>query len=351
MPAGYLTAIEGMLNIILAAGGQLVMGANLTDLQALPAGGARLVFGKQDVVTKQVMLNLPRAPFLALPSLRAAVPKRTVTMAECVKFDLPSAFFPPGKFSLGRSLTKAYAFYEDAWWHNSLNQTSGQCPENAFEPVNTSEGIPIGIHFNDGPVRCDAPLKGCRGFLEVYYSTVLEDFFEDLRPSEQQPLGTLSGKAAEPALKRLHAAVMEATKTLFEKKGKKQPEEPPSMLVVGVWDRSGHGYTAPTKVYYSCDKSTPGGPDPLEKACGVPGLTDQEYRDAILFPLPDRKDIMLANNDWVAQSVETMFGDWAEESLLQAERALHKIGVPRPAWLDEDYYSRKVASGESTLVV
>ncbi|CAJ1375477.1 unnamed protein product [Effrenium voratum] len=139
---------------------------------------------------------------------------------------------------------------------------------------------------------------------------------------------------------------MEATKTLFEKKGKKQPEDPPSMLVVGVWDRGGHGYTAPTKVYYSCDKSTPGGPDPLEKACGVPGLTDQEYRDAMLFPLPDRKDIMLANNDWVAQSVETMFGDWAEESLLQAERALHKIGVPRPAWLDEER-----SKGESTLVV
>ena len=25
--------------------------------------------------------------------------------------------------------------FQDAWWHNSLNQTSGQCPENAFEPA------------------------------------------------------------------------------------------------------------------------------------------------------------------------------------------------------------------------
>ena len=34
-----------------------------------------------------------------------------------------------------------------------------------------------------------------------------------------------------------------------------------------------------------------------------------------------------------------MFGDWAEESLLQTERALHVLGVPRPGWLDQTYYT------------
>ncbi|CAK9030015.1 Hypothetical protein SCF082_LOCUS19047 [Durusdinium trenchii] len=354
MPAGYVTAIRGMLDQILASGGQLFMEANLTDVQALHSQEVRLVFDTRAVLTKSVLLNLPRAPFLSLQSLRSDLPERTVQMANCVKFDVPTKFFPPGSFTLGKSLTKAYAYYADAWWHNHLNQTVGQWPENAFEPVNTSEGIPIGIHWNDGPVRCNAPLQGCRGFLEVFYSTTNEDFFEDLRPSDLQPLGILKGKAAEAKLQRLHAAVMEATKPLFQKKSVAQPKEPPSMLVVGVWDRTGHGFTAPTKVYYSKDETTPGGPDPLEKACGVPGLTDKEYRDSLLFPHPDHKQIMLANNDWVAQPVEKMFGDWAEESLLQAERALHGSGLGRPAWLDEDYYNRKVlgiAEGDIVTMV
>ena len=41
-------------------------------------------------------------------------------------------------------------------------------------------------------------------------------------------------------------------------------------------------------------------------------------------------------------NVHYMFGDWAEESLLQAERALALLGAPKPAWLDADYYNEKV---------
>lgn len=344
MPAGYVTAIDGMLKIIMAAGGELFLGANLTDVQP-QANGTQLVFGNEKVHAKEVMLNLPRTPFLSLPSLRAATPNRTLSMAKCVKFDLPTSFFPAGSFQLGKSLSKAYAFYDDAWWISKLNQSAGQLPENAFMPVNTSEHIPVGIHFNDGPLRCDAERSNCRGFLEVYYSTVNdEDFFESLRPSTFEPLGTLTPeKDSTGKLPRLHAAVMEATKPLFEKKNATQPKDPPSLLVVGVWDRTGSGYTAPTKVYYSALPSTPGGSDPLEKACGVAGLTEKEYRDSIMFPVPGRTDISLANNDWVAQTTETMFGDWAEESLLQAERALRVKGFARPKWLDQDYYNRKVA--------
>jgi len=274
-------------------------------------------------------------------------------MAKCVKFDLPTSFFPAGSFQLGKSLSKAYAFYDDAWWISKLNQSAGQLPANAFMPVNTSEHIPVGIHFNDGPLRCDAERSNCRGFLEVYYSTVNdEDFFESLRPSTFEPLGTLTPeKDSTGKLPRLHAAVMEATKPQFERTNATQPKDPPSLLVVGVWDRTGSGYTAPTKVYYSALPSTPGGPDPLDKACGVVGLTEKEYRESIMFPVPGRTDISLANNDWVAQTTETMFGDWAEESLLQAERALRVKGFARPKWLDQDYYNRKVAGVTDHLMV
>ncbi|CAE7380299.1 HERC2 [Symbiodinium natans] len=327
-----------LISARLPARGQLYLGKSLTDLRPQESG-VQLVFGYDTVHAKEVMLNLPRTPFLSLPTLRQAIPNRTIGMAKCVKFDLPTKFFPAGSFELGKSLTKAYAFYDDAWWITRLNQSAGQLPANAFMPVNTSEHIPIGIHFNDGPVRCDKPGVNCRGFLEVYYSTVNdEDFFESLRPSTYEPLGTLTpDKDSTGKLPRLHAAVMEATKKLFQKKNATQPQEPPSLLVVGVWDRTGSGYTAPTKVYYSTDASNPGGPDPLEKACGVAGLTEKEYRDSLMFPIPNRTDISLANNDWVAQTTETMFGDWAEESLLQAERALRVKGMDRPTWLDQAF--------------
>merc|ERR1719343_1815427 len=109
------------------------------------------------------------------------------------------------------------------------------------------------------------------------------------------------------------------------------------MLAVGVWGRDGKGYTAPTKVYYSTDTTVPGGPDPLAKACGVPDLTEAEYRSSVMAPLAGH-DLLVANNDWVAQTTETLFGDWAEESLLQAERGLRSLGFAAPGWLDAKYY-------------
>jgi hypothetical protein len=54
--------------------------------------------------------------------------------------------------------------------------------------------------------------------------------------------------------------------------------------------------------------------------------------------------VYMANNDWVSQNVEYFFGDWAEETLLQAERALYRLGLARPSWLNESYYNTKVVT-------
>ena len=59
----------------------------------------------------------------------------------------------------------------------------------------------------------------------------------------------------------------------------------PESLVVGVWGRPddenpfGKGYTAPTKVYYAPDMS-----GTVDVACGVNGLTDEEYASTLLQP-------------------------------------------------------------------
>jgi hypothetical protein len=82
----------------------------------------------------------------------------------------------------------------------------------------------------------------------------------------------------------------------------------------------------------------------LAQACGVEGLTEAEYRATALRPLGKGVKLFMANNDWVAMDTRYMFGDWAEETLLQAERALLALGSPRPSWLDPAYYQEKIAS-------
>lgn len=337
LPAGYVTAMDRMVEELEQKGAHVIRGHKLVDIKPQKNGGATLLLeGADRVDTNTVLLNLPRSPMLALPTLHT-LSNRTVNVFKCTKFDKPQSLFPDSHF--GKSLTKAYAFYDDAWWHNLLNATEGQWPENAFHPLPTSEGIPIGIHFNDGPVICDSPGRGCRGFLEVFYATETQTFFDDLKSSSEDPSGMLNSSSPDghARLNKLHAAIMEATLPLFKNKSLTQPVIPPRMLVVGVWDRSGHGYTAPTKVYYSQAMG-----DSMAKACGVPGLTEKEYRNTVLSPFGQAAKIHVANNDWVAQEVMSFFGDWAEESLLQAERALKVLGIAKPDWLDTAYYNEKV---------
>lgn len=348
MPKGYMTAIDELIKRIVVAGGQVFTNARVVDVVPHEEGGAKLVFADGGAVdAKLVLLNLPRQYMLSLPTLKTKVTARTVKIQECVKFDIPTDLFPPGhEIPLGTSMAKAYAFYQDAWWHTLLNMTTGKWPPGLFISANTSVGIPIGIDFNDGPVRCVSPGAGCRGFLEVFYSPMTAPFFDDLRPDPLHPLGVVADTDdPDGKLHRLHVAVMEVTEPLFRKAEARQPAAPPSLLAVGVWDRHGSGYTAPTKVYYSSSASVPGGPDPLERACGLPGLTEGEYALSVLIPLGNLakpQGILAANNDWVATNVENLNGDWAEESLLQVERGLRILGVPRPAWLDEAYYKEKV---------
>ena len=96
---------------------------------------------------------------------------------------------------------------------------------------------------------------------------------------------------------------------------------------------------APTKVYYSPEVS-----GSLGEACGVPGLTEEEYRDTVLQPFVHSPNVFLVNNDWVALQSKYLFGDWAEESLMQAERALRLAGMDKPQWLDTKYYKANIVN-------
>ena len=78
------------------------------------------------------------------------------------------------------------------------------------------------------------------------------------------------------------------------------------------------------------------------QACGVDGLSEEEYRTTVLQPFGLHSPVYLANNDWVLQDVNYFFGDWAEETLVQSERALRRLGMPRPSWLNASYYEKEI---------
>lgn len=367
LPAGYASAMHAMLARVKKQV-TLYLNASLVGLTPLGPSTTQLAFSGGHTVraTGVVLLNLPRNRLLMLrESLKPPhVAPRTLAMLECIKFDAPAKLFHNMSMESATALAKAYLYYEDAWWWTRINQTVGQTPANAFLPLSTSTGIFVGVHWNDGPVRCtsgvagaasyrpepDTPLPAgtrCSGYLEMYYAATNETFFYGISGAPTEPLGI--AHQAPPfehaKVEEAHAALLEAIAPLLRHKGVAADSlAHPSQLVVGVWSRPSSvahdtGYTAPTKVYWAPEVSgSPG------KACGVDGLTDAEYRTTVLQPFGRASPIFLANNDWICQDVTYFYGDWAEETLLQAERALHRLGVPRPAWLNASYYHEKVAS-------
>ena len=279
LPAGYVTAIDSMVNEMVAFGARVFRETVLVDIAvgtpapsgaappstAAPAATLTLAPAANPSASfsldaSLVMLNLPRNHLFALPSVAPRLAPRARAMLQCVVFDMPPALFPTAMSTSPTSaLSKAYAYYSDAWWLTVLNETTGEYPEGAaFTPVTTSSGLQFNPHWGDGPHACDAAAAAgapaaCRGWLEMYYAVSNETFFAGLRPSPEEPLGVL--RDGEPAIATAHAALLEAIAPLLAQKGVEPASlAPPSALVVGVWDRPddahpyGEGYTAPSKV-------------------------------------------------------------------------------------------------------
>ena len=375
LPAGYSTAIEEMVRRLTKMGARVFRNFPLTDVLHSGENGTLVqVQGNRTVrITGSLLLNLPRNKLLALPSVAGAAGKksmldqRTLSMLKCTKFDAPPSLFhnQTDIERVATALSKAYLYYEDAWWHTRVNLTVGQFPHNAFLPVTTSLGVNIGIHWNDGPVVCKSgegllfnptarrrsgalpPGTKCRGYLQIFYAVSNETFYFSKSGAPRQPLGVVEDipPYGNKQLGIAHAALIEAIRPLLEAHGVAPSElSSPTQLVVGVWSRpdvlrNDHGYTAPTKIYWAPSMS-----GSLANACGIDGLTEGEYRSTVLQPFGEKAPIFLANNDFVAQNVDYFFGDWAEESLLQSERALFRLGNVKPAWLNSSYYDTKVKS-------
>lgn len=393
MPSGYVMPLRRMIDIAKSRGGRVFTSTGLTRLEILHTGAAgsddggknsntnsrmKLQFRNAmtnatiDVINPSVVvLNLPRNKLFDVDGVEESLDPNVAQTLRCTAFDTPSDLFahpledPPDEVT---TLEKAYLYYEDAWWRTKLNLMEGEWPLPAsFLTRPTRDGLRFNVRWHDGPVQCSvaaaaadsnlsAEEQRCRGLLEIYYSVSNETFYSSLATDPNEPLGSIwdtesdddEHDASAAMLTKVHAGLMDILAPLLVTRELAASDfASPRGMIVGVWNRPnlddplGRGYTAPTKVLYDPRMSGPPG-----RACGVAGLTDELYRDIALQPWTSKNlpNLFLVNNDWVCMNVRYFFGDWAEESLLQAERVMHILGTPRPLWLNESYYREKVVA-------
>ncbi|KAL3907383.1 MAG: hypothetical protein SGILL_008900 [Bacillariaceae sp.] len=385
LPSGYATAIHRMIDQMTEMGVRFFSQTKLVEFELVEdltneaedpcvkltfenavTGEIRTIPNAAESPIDVLVLNLPRNKLFEVRGVRESLSPKVEKTIECIVFDVPADLFGDEIHKemetaqqYTTNLGKAYLFYDHAFWRSKLNETVGTWPPDiGFAAALTKEGVRLNVRWHDGPVICE-DRSSCSGLLETYYSVSNETFYSSLPISPNDPLGSVwesDGPEARAILQQAHTALVHSLQPLLEDDDVDASSlDPPSGLIVGIWHRPtraypfGQGYTAPTKVYYSpTDSGTP------DKACDVPGLTDEIYRDSVLQPWKDdfpgdkthnsiKNRIFLVNNDYSCMDVRFMWGDWAEESLLQAERAMLLLGQAPPKWLlDKDYYHANV---------
>lgn len=338
--AGYDTPIHVMMGQFLASGGRFFRGYRLTDLDVMqPGGGVALRFSNRIAAkVPHVLLNLPRPSLLQIRGFQKVVSARVYQILQCDSSSgLPFPHLAGSKHTGG---VKAYAYYQDAWWLTKLNLSQGSLKSEDKYP-------PLAIRYHDGPVECDGgqdvggntlwvpPVLGaaCRGALEVVYDFSHVDWWMQL---QQRPEDALTLLRNATILHQVHQRLMDLHRDNLTKAGV-MPESLrlPQWIALGTWSVSKTSLQpGPAKVVYK------GGDAGLANACGVEGLTGHEYAEQVISPrFPE---ILLANNDFHAQTAETWDGDWAQDTLLLAERGLRRLNVSAPSWLNHSYYQQRI---------
>lgn len=131
---------------------QIYSETRLVDLVPSPTNGtATLSFSGPaqktlTVTPSTTFLNLPRQHMLSLPSLSGAMAERSQAILKCVAFEVPADLGPIDTEALKptSALSKAYLYYEDAWWRTKLSLVSGQYPNNGFWPLVRPLGRQLG---------------------------------------------------------------------------------------------------------------------------------------------------------------------------------------------------------------
>jgi len=271
-----------------------------------------------------------------------------------------------------------YAWYDDAWWNSKLGLMEGRFDEKTSK----AHPAPLEGRYHDGPQRCvigkdtaGIPVysgrkvkKGnCSGALEVFYGEA-QPYYQRLMSDPLQPLTVITrdggteqgaqaaeapkakpsewlehGPSAGPhqgaakgkvrissremdalrrkALDDVHAHLMAFHADQLKAAGVNPAAVPkPKTLVISNWTPDG--------------KYTPG----IGSLWPPKDIVPDQARKAVRKPLSSHA-LYVINQDYGYQS------GWAVGSLAMAEKVLQaELGMPRPAWLDEQWYTTQVVA-------
>ena len=342
--AGYATFVEAMHAELITKYSHLFslqLNEELVSLSPMRPGSSGAAGGNitlsfasgLSATAAQVLLNLPQLPLLKV-------------LDKSEGLFGPSGMPPALQVPTPLDGAKLYVYYENAWWINLLNLTSGE-----FGPdIHNTTTRPLGQlpelsgRYHDGHTRCDGPSGGfarCRGYLEATYTYGMgARFFLNHEPRTEPPYtelhdttptGRFALELVHKVLLRDHQAALDA---LSAKMGKNM-----TAVVVGLKPKSALlSYWGPQTTGY-------GGAIHMTR----PGtlMPEQDLAPSAMAPFGDALPVYVANEAFGALrgaggALGTHHG-WAECSLVMAENVLaSKFGVPPPSWMSSSVYDQYV---------
>lgn len=315
-PVGFISLPENMVHRAEQSGASIRYNSEVVGLGLLgtdPADGfvLRLKSGEQ-VAAAHVLLNLPQRPLIEL--LRRSGGE--------VSKHFPNKLYGAAAYPL----MKFYVHYDDAWWMNDLGLASGvfynSQPPLPFggEPAPEETPAPLQGMYHDGDVRCDLPGGRCRGFIQAFYGSdqpnnpdgayeaikFYQNYVDSVR-EEPHVLVTPEAPHHLDLLERAHQALVDLHRARLDAVNATARVEAmrPTQAVLSIWNEGVQGFHA---------------------ACHCPKRSDESQLDftkAALQPFPGWS-VFVANEAYGTVNC------FAEGSLVMAEMALQKLGVPVP---------------------
>lgn len=279
---------------------------------------------------KSLILALPQQPLLSIlrssPSLTSTLSRVGLTNLRALHRVRASA------------AVKMYVLYEDAWWRNELNLTSGDFNNSAAPPQQTSgtavpQFPPLAGRYHDGDVRCD---PRCRGFLQTTYAfdDVSVAFFRPYRPRNGKPYAVVGNdgdvvgsellNTIHEELVRLHTPALAQVPGALERTKALRP----SLGVLAMWDEATIGFGGGLHDWM---RDSRGG-----ATCKSFGECQQVMPPRLLQPFSPLP-LYVAGEAFGARN------GWCESALQMVENVLAQhFGIGKPGWIDVGDYQQKV---------
>lgn len=333
--AGYATFVDAMLAEATSERLHLHYNQELVSIQTADGAPVLLTFSSGLTASAaSVVLNVPQLPLLKI-----------LSHSETSLLGPTGAVPPALQAPVPNDGVKLYVHYNNAWWRNLLNLTSGEFGPSIFNSSNSPlRQLPdLSGRYHDGHTRCDGAATAadahthCRGFLEATYTYgQAARWFVNQELQTDPPYTTLnySKPLGKYALDLIHATLLSYHREALEAVPGFNATAlvaalRPEFALLSYWGPQSPGYGG--AVHQTRD-------GPLVKV--------EELAPQAMAPF-DGHRVYVANEAFGAlRQHDGVLGGhhgWAECSLVMAENVLTaKFGLAPPEWMNASVYDEYV---------